>query len=62
MKDGGCDLLLILGQSVDMYPMNEIMNKLSVECPKVLIDTNSNVSKPIFEDLLKYPERLFIDS
>lgn len=47
-KGGGCDLLLIIGSNMDQYPMNEIINIPSNDCPKVLIDIDSNINKPYF--------------
>ena len=59
---GGCDLLLILGPSMNQQPFCQIAGKTTKGCPQVYINTQNNIFNPCydFHDLKNHPNRLFL--
>ena len=59
---GGCDLLIIIGPSLNVQPYCRVANQTTKGCPQVVINQDNNVYNPEydFEDLLNFPNRLFL--
>lgn len=60
-EHGGCDLMLIIGTALAVFPFNSTAHEPAKDCPKVLINLeNLEHNNFDFEDLLDHPERLLL--
>ena len=60
-EDGGCDLVIVIGTALAVFPFCATPTMAAKECPKVLINMENLAHNGYdFDDLLNYPERLFI--
>ena len=62
IDNGGCDLLIILGPSVNQQPYCRVASKTTSGCPQVLINQDNNIFNYEYDfcDLLNFPNRLFL--
>jgi NAD+-dependent protein deacetylase sirtuin 2 len=58
-EDGGCDLMIVIGTGLAVYPFQMTVLKPDKECPQVLINLE-NTEEFDYDDILEYPERLFL--
>ena len=60
-EDGGCDLMIVIGTALAVYPFSITPSEPSRETPKVLINLqNTAAAAWDFEDLYNHPERLWL--
>lgn len=61
-EDGGCDLMIVIGTALAVYPFSICPSEPTRDTPKVLINLQNTkeASGWDFEDLYNHPERLFL--
>ena len=61
-EDGGCDLMIVIGTALAVFPFSGTVSQAEKECPKVLINLNNTATEGYdFEDLANFPERLYLE-
>jgi NAD-dependent SIR2 family protein deacetylase len=56
-----CDLMIVIGTGLAVSPFNSIVGKPDQDVPRVLINLENTVDNGFdFENLIDYPERLFL--
>ena len=57
----GCDLMIVMGTGLAVWPFQATVVQPKKECPKVLINLNNTATEGYdFDDLYNFPERLFL--
>ena len=61
-EHGGCDLMIIIGTAMAVFPFNNTIHQVDKDCPRVLMNLE-NISQNgyDFKDLLNHPERLLLE-
>lgn len=60
-EHGGCDLMIIIGTALAVFPFNSVIHEAEKTCPKVLINLeNLQHNHFDFDNLLEHPERLLL--
>ena len=60
-EDGGCDLMIIIGTALAVFPFNSCVYEAEKGTPTVLINMENLENNDFdFEDLYKFPERLLL--
>lgn len=60
-EHGGCDLMIVIGTALAVFPFNSVIYEANKTCPKVLINLeNLEHNHFDFDDLLEHPERLLL--
>lgn len=60
-EHGGCDLMIIIGTALAVFPFNSVVHEAEESCPKVLINLeNLEHNYFDFDNLLEHPERLLL--
>ena len=60
-EHGGCDLMIIIGTAMAVFPFSGTIYQAEKDCPKVLINLENIADNGYdFEDLLNHPERLML--
>ena len=60
-EHGGCDLMIVMGTALAVFPFNSIVHDAEKTCPRVLINLeNLEHNHFDFDNLLEHPERLLL--
>ena len=60
-EDGGCDLMIVIGTALAVFPFSATVSMAEENCPRVLINLENTIASGFdFEDLYKYPSYLFL--
>lgn len=60
-EHGGCDLMIIIGTAMAVFPFSATISQVEKDCPKVLINLENIAENGFdFEDILDHPERLLL--
>ena len=62
IDNGGCDLLIVIGSSINQQPFCQIVKRTTKGCPQILINPENNRMNYCFdfENTYDYPNRLFL--
>jgi len=60
-EGGGCDLMIVIGTALAVFPFSGTVDLVPKDCPQVLMNLeNTEESGYDFTDVYSYPNRLFI--
>ena len=60
-EHGGCDLMIIIGTALAVFPFNSVVQEPEEDCPRVLINLENLEHNGLdFDNPLEHPERLLL--